>query len=225
MPSASASSAQAPAADTSQPPSGPPRHLDAPHQPHVAHGDLGDQPTEPHPAGRAGPGLAEILVDHQHPRGRPAQRDRPLYQPVLQPGRLAMVDHLLAGGLAHIHHHQPRKMPVTDLAAQHSHASTAVIAVPLHRQVPDADARRTHARHPGRHYHAAGQHHQPPNRRLAVGLRQPGPALYGRPLWGLGLPPSSMTTRPPRHAPGSQPLDHLDQPQQPSRPSIGVCPT
>lgn len=65
---------------------GQPRHLNAQHQPHMAHSDLGDQPTEPHPAGSAGPGFTEILIDHQHPRDLPAQRDRSLHQPVLQPG-------------------------------------------------------------------------------------------------------------------------------------------
>src|SRR6266487_537252 len=67
-------------------------------------------------------------------------------------------------------------------------------------QVRDVGPRRTHARHPCRH-RAAGQHRQPPHRRPAVGLRQPRPALLGRPLSGQGLPPSS-TTRPPRHAHG-----------------------
>jgi hypothetical protein len=43
---------------------GQPRHLDAQHQPHMPHGDLGDQPLEAHPAGRAGPGLRQVLVDH-----------------------------------------------------------------------------------------------------------------------------------------------------------------
>src|SRR5512132_2457381 len=84
----------------------------------MPHGDLGDQPLEPHPAGRAGPGLAQVVVDHQHPGGRPAQRDRPLDQSILQPGRLAMVEHLLTGGLAHVHHRQPLKMALVHLAAQ-----------------------------------------------------------------------------------------------------------
>jgi hypothetical protein len=88
------------------------RHLDAQHQPHMPMVISVTSRLNPTPVGRAGPGLAKVLVDHQHPRGRPAQPDRPLHQPVLQPGRLAMVSDLLAGGLAHIHHRQPLKMPI-----------------------------------------------------------------------------------------------------------------
>src|SRR6266496_768498 len=72
---------------------------------------------------------------------------------------------------------------------------------PFTGQVPDPGARRPHVRQPYRH-HPAGQHRQPPNRHPAVGLRQPRPGLLDRPLWGQDLPPSSTTTRPPRHAHG-----------------------
>src|SRR5215204_1052437 len=90
------------------------------------------------------------------------------------------------------------------LLPSRSHGNSAVPGVmppSFTGQIPDVDARHAHARQPHRH-HAAGQHRQPPHRRPAVGLRQLRPALLGRPLWGQGLPPSSMTTRPPRHAHG-----------------------
>jgi hypothetical protein len=90
------------------------------------------------------------------------------------------------------------------LLPSRSHGNNAVpdvMTASFTGQIPDVDARRAHARQPHRH-HAAGQDRQPPDRRPAVGLREPGPALFGRPLWGQGLPPSSMTTRPPRHARG-----------------------
>src|SRR5919109_292554 len=181
----------------------------------MPHGELGDQPTEPHPAGRAGPGLALVLVDHQHPRGRPPQPDRPLDQPVLQPGRLTMVKHLLAGGLAHVHHRQPRKMPIADLAAQ-----------PLPRQ------QRGHGRPPS----PAGAHMSAPAgpasgtctatirlastasdrtaaRRLASGssaqhclVAHGGARVFPRRPRRLAL----LATRA-----GSPPFDDLDQPQQP----------
>src|SRR5512132_785961 len=180
----------------------------------MPHGDLGGQPLEPHPAGRAGPGLAQVVVDHQHPGGRPAQRDRPLDQSILQPGRLAMVEHLLTGGLAHVHHRQPLKMALVHLAAQ-----------PLPRQ------QRGHGRPPS----PAGAHMSAPAgpasgttatirlastasdrtavRRLASGssaqdclVAHCGARVFPRRPRRLAL----LATRA-----GSQPFDDLDQPQQP----------
>src|SRR5205823_3298383 len=54
--------------------------------------------------------------DHHHPRGRPAQRNRPAGQPVLQPRRLTVVGDLLPRRLPDIHHRQPVTMPALDLA-------------------------------------------------------------------------------------------------------------
>jgi hypothetical protein len=41
---------------------------------------------------------SQVLIDHHDPAGGPAQRDRPVGQPVLQPGRLAVIGDLLARG-------------------------------------------------------------------------------------------------------------------------------
>ena len=62
--------------------------------------------------------MPQVLIDHQHPRRRPAQRDRPLRQPILQPRGLAVIMDLLRGGLAHIHSRQAITMPGLDLALQ-----------------------------------------------------------------------------------------------------------
>ena len=62
--------------------------------------------------------MPQVLVDHQHPRRRPPQRDRPLGQPVLQPRRLLVIVDLRRGGLADIDRRQPITMPGLDLALQ-----------------------------------------------------------------------------------------------------------
>src|SRR5512133_4161736 len=158
----------------------------------MPHGDLGDQPLG----------------------GRPAPRDRPLAQSIVQPGRLAMVEHLLTGGLAHVHHRQPLKMALVHLAAQ-----------PLPRQ------QRGHGRPPS----PAGAHMSAPAgpasgttatirlastasdrtavRRLASGssaqdclVAHCGARVFPRRPRRLAL----LATRA-----GSQPFDDLDQPQQP----------
>jgi hypothetical protein len=189
-----------------------PRHLDAQHQPHVPHGDLGDQPLEAHPAGRAGPRLAQVLVDHQHPRGPPAQRDRPLHQGVLQPGRLPMAEHLLAGGLAHVHHRQPLKVPATDLAAQplprqqrgHGRAPSPA---GVHTSVP---ARPTSGTCAATTWLASTASHPTTARRLASGSAAQHclAAPCGARVFPRRPRPALLATRA-----GSQPLDHLDQPQ------------
>jgi hypothetical protein len=124
-----------------------------------------------------------------------------------------MVSDLLAGGLAHIHHRQPRKLPAAHLAAQ-----------PLPRQ------QRGHRRPPS----PAGSHTTAPaaptpgtcvaSTRLASTANHPTAArrlacgssaqhCLAAPV-GPGLPPSS-TTRLLATRAGLQPLDDLDQPQQP----------
>lgn len=92
-------------------------HLDPPHETDMVQPDLGDQTLETGAGHRTRPRLAQVLVDHQDPVRLPAQRDRPVHQGVLQPGRLLMVDELLAGGLADIDHREPLQMTVVDLAA------------------------------------------------------------------------------------------------------------
>ncbi len=95
---------------------GQPRHLQAQHQPHMTHRELRDQPREPRPLGRVRRRPAQVLIDHHHPGRRPAQRSRPLSQPVLQPRRLAMISDLLPRRLPDIDNRQPVTMPAPDLA-------------------------------------------------------------------------------------------------------------
>ena len=95
---------------------GQPRHLQAQHQPHMAHREFCDQPREPGPLGRIRGRPPQVLIDHHHPGRRPAQRDRPVYQPVLQPRRLAVVHDLLARRLPDVDDRQPVTLPALDLA-------------------------------------------------------------------------------------------------------------
>ena len=95
---------------------GQPRHLQAQHQPDVPHRDLRDQPREPGPLSRTCRRPPQVLIDHHHPGRRPAQGDRPVHQPVLQPGRLAVIGDLLARGLPDVDGRQAVTMPALDLA-------------------------------------------------------------------------------------------------------------
>ena len=95
---------------------GQPRHLQAQHQPDMAHRELRDQPREPGPLRRVRGRSPQVLIDHHHPGGRPAQRDRPIGQPVLQPRRLAVVQDLLARRLPDVDGRQPVAVPALDLA-------------------------------------------------------------------------------------------------------------
>ena len=58
--------------------------------------ELRDQPREPGPTGRIRRRPPQVLIDHHHPGGRPAQRGRPVGQTVLQPRRLTVIQDLLA---------------------------------------------------------------------------------------------------------------------------------
>src|SRR6266536_4741583 len=93
-----------------------PRHLQAQHQPHMPHRDLRDQAREPGPLSRIRRRPPQVLIDHHHPRGRPAQRDRPVRQPVLQPRRLAVIKNLLARRLPDVNDRQPITVPALNLA-------------------------------------------------------------------------------------------------------------
>lgn len=76
--------------------------------------DLGQEPLEAEPAFRGPAAEALILVDHDDPVRRPAQGDGAAPQAVLQGGRLAMLEHLLGGGLPHIDDRQPVEMSGLD---------------------------------------------------------------------------------------------------------------
>src|SRR5829696_1065334 len=68
----------------------------------MAEADLGDQLLEARTLGRAGAGLAEILVDDVDPVARPAPGFSPLNQTVLQLGTLLMLLDLGQRRLAHV---------------------------------------------------------------------------------------------------------------------------
>lgn len=92
-------------------------HLDPHNETDVVQPDLGDQPLKARAGNGTRPRPAQVLVDHQNPVHRPAERDRPVHQGILQPGRLLVVDELLAGGLTDIDHREPLQMTVVNLAA------------------------------------------------------------------------------------------------------------
>jgi hypothetical protein len=81
---------------------GQPGHFQADHDPGLAHANVGDQPLEPVAPFGGGAGPAEVIIDHDDLPGGPAQRGRPLPQPVLPLGRGGVLQHLPQGGLAHI---------------------------------------------------------------------------------------------------------------------------
>ena len=87
------------------------RHLHPQDEPDVVQADLRHQALEARPLHGTGPRLAQVVVDDQDAVGRPAQRLRPGGQPVLQPSRLLVVEHLLGGGLADVHHRLPVLVP------------------------------------------------------------------------------------------------------------------
>src|SRR6266545_7951184 len=74
----------------------------AEHDAGPSHADVGDQPLEAVAALGGGARASQVLVDHDHLLGRPAQCDRPLAQRVLAVGGGGVLDHLPQGGLAHI---------------------------------------------------------------------------------------------------------------------------
>ena len=67
-----------------------------------AQGDLGDQVLEPGPVGGRGAGVALVDVDDVDFVLGPAERGRAVFQVVLPPGRLGVVEHLVEGGLANV---------------------------------------------------------------------------------------------------------------------------
>src|SRR4051812_28423711 len=91
-------------------------HLDAEDQPHVIEGDLSQEPLETRSSlGRlAAP--AQVLIDDEDTRARPAQGDGPADQVVLQRRRLGMLDDLLRGGLGDVDDRQSLAMSCLDLA-------------------------------------------------------------------------------------------------------------
>src|SRR5215472_1562739 len=174
-------------------------------------GNLGNQPLETRPIDRAGPGFAQIIVDHDDPGRRPAHRRRPVDQRVLQARRLAVVDDLLLRALPYVDHRQP-----ASLAARHLPAET----LPRHQRGHDSPP--APAGGSGPDAALAARTALPAitasqctaTRRLASGRFSHRRAVTGSGVWG-----GSPLPRPRRHIPSTfaaaQPLDDLDQPQQP----------
>ena len=174
-------------------------------------GNLGDQPLETRPIDRAGPGFTQIIVDHDDPGRRPAHRRRPVDQRVLQARRLAMVDDLLLRALPYVDHRQP-----AGLTARHLPAET----LPRHQGSHDSPPAPAGGSGPAaalaaRTALAAITASQcTATRRLASCRSSHRRAVTGSGVWG-----GALLSRPRRHIPsalaGAQPLDDLDQPQQP----------
>ncbi len=98
---------------------GQPRNLQRQHDSHLTEPDLRGQLGEPGPARGAGPGHAQVLVDHPHPGARPAQLDRAADQVVLAGGGFPVTGQLGHGGLAHIHHRGATQLCSADLGFTH----------------------------------------------------------------------------------------------------------
>ena len=187
------------------------RHLRAQHQPDMPQGNLGDQPLETRPIDRAGPGFAQIIVDHHDPGRCPAHCRRPVDQRVLQARRLAMVDDLLLRALPYVDHRQPAGLTARHLPAE---------ALPRHQRGHDSPSASAGGSSPDAALAArtalpaitASQ--CTAARRLASGSSSHRRAVTGSGVWG-----GDPLPRPRRHIPstlaGAQPLDNLDQPQQP----------
>ena len=85
-------------------PAGPrqPGHLDTQHDAHTSHRHLRDEPGKALPGIRRRRRHPQIIVDHHDLRPRPAQRDRPPGQRVLQPRGLSVLKDLLPARLADV---------------------------------------------------------------------------------------------------------------------------
>ena len=200
---------------------GQPRHLQAQHQPHMAHREFCDQPREPGPLGRIRGRPPQVLIDHHHPGRRPAQRDRPVCQPVLQPRRLAVVQRPAGATIA-----GHRRSPAGHAASpgscpRRAHRRTVLTSAPLRRQ-------------PGRDRPPLQEHAQQSQNVVPGRLRKRRPQL---PVRNTRQPPSSGEDARARAVPGGPPPGprarscpaHSTSRSSPSLPISGVltaaCPT
>ena len=78
------------------------RHLDAENDADVVQSDLRNQALEAGPAFDRLPLTAEIVIDHNHLVGGPAELDGTLDQAILEPGRLLITLDLLRCRLTHV---------------------------------------------------------------------------------------------------------------------------
>jgi hypothetical protein len=92
-----------------------PRHLDPQDDPRPSHGDLRDQPGKALPRIRDRRRHAKVVIDHDDLGPGPAQRDRPLDERVLQPGRFRVLKNLAPGRLADVHDRGQGQVPRPDL--------------------------------------------------------------------------------------------------------------
>ena len=201
---------------------GQPRHLQAQHQPHMPHRDLGDQPREPGPLGRIRRRPPQILIDHHDPRGRPAQRGRPVRQPVLQPRRLTVVSDLLPRRLPDVDNRQPVTVPALNLAiAELTRQHRA------HRRSPPPPARPRPPAAPGAcsvtPEHRSGS---PPEKTSTT----PSPELSSAPPSGEDAHVRALhNAPPPSNSRARSRSAHSTSRSRPSLPIIGVltpgCPT
>lgn len=88
---------------------------------------LRNQTLEASPLFTLGGGVAQIIVDDQNPLLGPAQLTRTANQPVLQPGGLFVLEHLLSGGLPDVDHRQTLEMDGTYLLGARSGLKGTVI--------------------------------------------------------------------------------------------------
>jgi hypothetical protein len=83
----------------------------------MTQGDLRDQTLESATVRGAGTGLAQVIIDQQHPARFPAQRHRTVGKGVLQPRGLLVLGDLMRGGLPDINRCKPVAVTIRDLHA------------------------------------------------------------------------------------------------------------
>ena len=81
-----------------------PAHLDAQHKPDMVQAHLRQQTLEARPSFGGAAAVALIVVDDQHPLGRPAPLDGPPPQGILQGRRFPMLQNLPRRGLPNVDH-------------------------------------------------------------------------------------------------------------------------
>jgi hypothetical protein len=166
----------------------------------MPHRELRDQAREPGPLGRVRRRPPQVLIDHHHPGGGPAQRDRPLGQPVLQPRRLTVIGDLLARRLPDVNDRQGSRCQPWIFSSPRSRGTTVLIAGPLRYRQP------------------LQEHAQQPQNVAPGRLRKRGPqfSLPDPRQRRLGRMPASAPSTTPRllRIACPQPLSPLHQPEQ-----------
>ena len=94
---------------------GEPADLQSHHHADLTHTDRGDQFLKTATVA-VGTGPSLVAVDDHHPIQRPAQRHRPLPQPILTLGALGVLEHLAQSALADVQVSTPGQMAWSHLA-------------------------------------------------------------------------------------------------------------